>query len=315
MVEKGIINLIDTFTSHPDILSVKNDDKDDERPAILHYFRNYIQGMPNRESFDFFKWFFGKYDFDDMHRIFVKGPDGYGNRHLDYFFVNVLYKGPATSYGEKNNKDRFNIKRSFLTDDEHREMFGWLDDYMFKYKADKYVEYSALILLDPFIETLFPKTELRKIYDMVRSVDINVVKSNSNESKQKFLTIAELQAEQDAKHKQEQEEKQKLYEQHIKNMKNDLKTSYDGSIKSLLSYVAKHSQEAMSIAAEYLERTLKEKNYILSKDEINLFFQFSEKMLKGKYIDFITIKNYILLIEEETENVENTGTPEFSADS
>jgi len=316
MVEKNIINLKAAFTACPGIGTVKDDDKDKARPPMLHYIRRYIMGIRSRESFDFFKDFFRDHDFNDMHRLFTGAPGSWNYRNNDSFFVDELYKGPVRYYGD--SKQNFDIKRSFLSDEEHRELFEWLDDYMLKYKADKYAEFASLMLLDPFIVTLYPKEELRKIYDMVRGMDIAIMKHYSNELNRRYLSEAEFQAEQEAEEARKQEQRQKEHEQKIQKMRDELAAGYDGSFESLLKYLDAHRysgyDDATSIAAEYLEIALAEKRYVLSRDELGRFLQLCVKLLQKGYFEPNAIKKYISTIEEEPKNVENKRTVEPDSD-
>ena len=319
MVEKSIINIVDIFKSRPEMANVTDEDKDNDRPAMLHYIRNYIKGINSRESFDFFRYFFGEYNFNDMHRILLAGPDYHGYRNKDSFFLDVLYKGPARSYGDTNL--RFTIKRPFLSDDEHRELFGWLDDYMLQYKADNYIEYAVTMLTDPFMETLFPKEEFKKIYDMVCNMNIDVLTKNIKELNQKFLSEDELQAENDAEELKKQEQKKQDHEQTIQNLKDEFAAKYDGTFESINKYLKVHDyswkneDDAMVIVAGYLDTVFEEKDYILKKDEISWFLIISGKLMQKGYLNFLDFTNHILSIREDNDYVENNGTPEPDPDS
>jgi len=168
VVSKGIIDLVTAFEACDAIHDVKDDTRDTDRPAMLQYIKNYIKGIGSRESFEFFRYFLSRYSFDDMYRLFTE-KNYYGNR--EDFFVGSLYKGPVKNYGDKDEA-RFKIKRSFLSDDEHRELFGWLDDFLLQYKPEGYAEFAILLLTDDFITTLYPKELLRTIYDMVKNTSI-----------------------------------------------------------------------------------------------------------------------------------------------
>jgi hypothetical protein len=256
-----------------------------------------------------------------MIHYFTDGSGEYGTyqkQNRGAFFYESFYKG----YRSYNRKDEasFDIKREFLTDDEHRELFGWLDDYMLQFKPDKYIEFAVLMLTDPFMETLFPKEELRRIYDMIRNMDIDAVKQNTNELKRKFLSEAELQAEKDAEEIREQEQKKKYREQQIQSLKNELNDTYNGTFESILKYLDAHKHswknedDAMTIAAQYLDTVFEEKDYILNKEEISQFLIISGKLMKKGYLDFDTFENHILAIREDKEYVKNNRTPESDSD-
>lgn len=324
LVNKGIINMKTLFSSCPDIDAIENNRVDEFRPSILIYIRSYVRGIHSREAFDFFKYFFGKYNFDDMHRLFSESNGWGGNRNKDYFFIDQFYKGPPVHYGD-DKKTRFEFKRSFLSDDEHRELFGWIDDYMFQYKADKYVEFAVLMLIDSFVKTLFPLAELRQIYDVLRDnvvqdKKIEIFERYSQELKSTFLSEAELQAERDAEKELAKEHKRQAREQEIKTLRDELAALYDGTFKSLLKYLDRHKfsftkkDDAMFIASEYLDTALSKKNYVLDKTEFAQFLIFSGKLLKQGNISFDTVKRYASLVKEGAAHDENNTTAESDID-
>jgi len=312
LVNKGILDLATAFTSCLETNSTN--DMENGRPNMLIYIGKYIQGIHNRESFEFIKYFLSKCDFNDMHRFFIDKPDRYGYSYIDHFFVDEFYKGPARYYRDDKNQ-RFEIKRSFLTDDEHRELFGWLDDYMLQFKAEKYTEFAVHMIIDSFVSTLFPHNELREIYDRVYELDIKVVQENIQELKNRYMTEAERQAEKDAETARKSEEKRLEHERQIQNLKDGFTAVYDGSFKSLLKfldnyrYEHQNQKEAIKMAVEYLYITLSGKNHVLPKEELGRFLQLSGRLLKDGHIDFDTLKEHISMIKEEPENVEDSCTP------
>ena len=311
MVKSGIINLVDKFESCPDIKILSGNYSNEDKSAMLEYIEDFIEGIRSREAFDFFRYFLNKYSFDDMHKLFA--PKGYG-RSVDYIFVNQLYKGWSNSYNDRD-KSRFDITRSFLSNDEHRELFGWLDDYMFRYKANGYSQFAALMLADDFISSLYPHDELRSIYNIVKDTDCDFIKSwESYSLKKKYLTEDELQAESDAKEAQEKERKRIENENLIQSLKDKLISIYDGSFASLHTFLDKrenswqNKKEALTVAAEFFVPTLTEKEYALCNEEISHFLNIATKLFKSDMLTFDCFKNHIskvVEIKEEIVHAEN----------
>ena len=294
LVDKGIIDLIETFSS----CNFLDSDVEEPKSAILRYICEYILGIHSRKAFEFFKYFLSKYDFNDMQLLIGK----YEN--IDRFFMDKFY----TEYSSYNARSRrFEIERLFLSDDEHRELFSWLDDYMFQYKSDKYMNFTASILIDPFIVKFFNQEELRSIYDMVRDMNIDLIRQNSHVLKRRFLTEYELQAEHDA----EEIQKQLELEQKMKELRDELTTKYNDTFESLLVYLDVHKysysnrDKALLIAGEYLDVTLSEKNHVLNQEEMGRFLLFSGKILQEGLVDFATLKNHILMLKEDVKYDEN----------
>lgn len=308
LVNKGILDLATAYSACPGLETLHEDTGDDNKPPILRYIRNYVKGIHSRESFEFMRAFFRDNNFDEMHRLFSNGSSYY--RSKTAFFKDELYKGPRHNYSDKDQ--RFNIKRPFLSNEEHRELFGWLDDYMFRYDAASYAVFSALMLLDPFIPTLFSSDELRRIYDMVIGLGIDVIKDNRRELKEKYLTEAEQKAEKDAEAARQIEQKRIDEEKVTQEMRKELEQTYDGSFKSLLKYLDKHDysiynrEKYSRLASEYLGKTLLNNSNKLARKEIGRFLQFAGKLVKNGTITYEELKAHILLIEEVADHAANS---------
>ena len=320
LVEKGVIDILTAFESIPGLENVGDSDKDAAKPQMLHYLKNYLKGIHSREAFDFFKAFFKTHSFDDMHRFFTDGSPAYGHaRDRSHFFKGGLYKGSKLSYGDEGS--RFDIRRTFLSEDEHRELFGWLDDYMFRYHADKYAEYAVLMLLDPFVTTLFPKAELRQVFDMVAGLDNNIVHRNIYGLKRGYLSPAELQAERAAEEALAQEKEREEHEQEIRKLERELSERFDGSFKSLLSFMYRHGNnhhtgpDAIRMAAGCLGAALGQRSHMLDTEELGRFLQFGGELLKKGAITYDTLITHIMSTKEDKHNAENSGTPEPDTDA
>jgi len=307
MVDKGIINLITAFETCEGINDITDDTSDNNRPAMLKYIKRHIKGIGNRETFDFFCYFFGKYSFDDMYRIFTeKGYQGI----RENFFSEPLYKGPARNYGD-NEKARFNIQRPFLSDDEHRELFGWLDDFMLQYNPEKYVEFAMLMLDDEFITTLYPKAQMRTIYDMVIGTDIWKQKNASDTKtlKERYLTAQEFQSECDAERDLELQRKKQERAEILQGLKDEIANNYDGNFQSIYSFMNKHNwrneNDAFDIAIGYFERALADKGYLLDKDDFCTFLSIGSKLYENGRLKFEDFKNHIAKVEEHKEATED----------
>jgi len=317
LVQKGNINLETSFASCPDIDSITENDRGEEKPPMLQYIGHSIKGIHSREAFDFLKYFFSKYNFNDMHRLFTD-RNRWGSSYRDSFFLDEFYKGPIRYQNDRGQ--RFAIKRQFLSDDEHRELFDWLDDYMFQYKADEYIEFAVLLLADSFVRSLFPHDELRKIYDTVRHENNDTLKKYRNDLKNIYSTEDELQAESDEAEIRKKEQQRQHHEQQLIKLRNELITGYDGTFKSLLEYLEKHKygfynrDDAFPIAVEYLGIAFSDKNHVFTRQEIGRFLIFSGKLMEEGFVDFNTIKNHVSLVKEEIIHDENNTAVEFTLD-
>ena len=312
MVQKGIIELVSAFESCENLDTVDENTSNENRPAMLSFIKCYIKGIGSREAFDFFRYFFSKYSFDDMHRLFVK-KERYGG--TADFFAGTLYNEPS-NYRGNDYKPGFKIERPFLSDDEHRELFGWLDDYMLEYKPSVYTEFAMVMLTDDFIAKLYPKELLRTIYDMVKNTSIWDAKSDSDTRaiKDRYMSEEELKAERDAENALKAERKRQDRENMIRRLEEAIVANYDGSLYSIYKFMNKHEyswkneNDVLSLIISFLERTLADKNYVLGKSDFIYFLTIGSRLYEKDKISFVNFKNHISKVEEskeENEDVEN----------
>ncbi len=319
-VNTGIIDLKTAFNRCQSLDSITSDDSDSKRPPILLYLRDYCKGATTRLAFDFICYLFQSQDINDIYRWIADGSNSYRRGDASWFFVSPFYDGSTSRSYSREKEPRFSVHRSFLSMDEHKQLFGWLDDYMFQNKADHYIEFSVHMLLDPFVTTLFSQTELRCIFDMVCGLNCPVVKENINQLKQKYLSEAEMQAERDAENAQAILREQAAVERCWQALRDELTEKFDSTFQSLLAFLGKHkysfqdADKAIIVAAEYLKPLLESKNYRMSAAETTGFFRFGGLLLKGGAVSFGDLKDYVSKMEEDPENAEDSGTAELDLD-
>jgi hypothetical protein len=311
LVDVGIINLIAMFKEYVSMESVSKDANNrakNARSFIFTYIRNYIGEIRTRQAFDFFKQFFMEYNYEDMKLFFVEEAKPVMNGKD--FFLDGLYKGYTRYYNERSKE--FDISRSFLTEEEHREVFDWIDDYIYQCKAEKYIEFALCTLLNDFTYALLPQNELRRIYDILIATGNPMVKENLDNLKKRFLTEAENEAEKNAKIQEEEKKKQDEIQRRINALNDKMKTSFDGSFKSILKFMDGNRYEVDSvdivckIAIEYLSIALTKNNNRVGSNDFGYFLQFCGNLLRKGLLLFEDAKKYISLIEEAEEIVENS---------
>ena len=312
LVEKGLVNLIDFFKKCP---GYDSKEKMDKKHPLLEYIEVYIDGIQSREAFEFFKYFFKNFDYEHMHRLFDNNSSSW-NR--EYKFADKFYCAPRNYYN--NEKVRINIERKFLSAEEHKEFFNWIDSYMYTHKPDSYIEFSIHVLLEPFIRTLYPKEELRKIYDMVCNCDMEITDFHKNSQKLKeiYLSEYELQAERETNEAKRNESKRLEKETKIQELKDEFEKEYNGMFKSLYKYTEHHKYSfqddvlAIPIVYGYLSKTLENNEYTLTPKDFSLFLKVCATLINYGCLTVEEMKIYVLEIREEKENVKDNG--EFEDD-
>jgi len=310
MAEKDVINLVDVFESSEDIaiLLSGNADKSSLKNiniSILQYIMDYTKGLQNRKAFDFYQYLCKNHSIDKI-GLLVE-TKSYGGQ--DHYFIEPFYKGPV-KYQSDYGKPRFTVNRPFLTDDEHKELFGWLDNYMFKYKTKQYAEFTALMLLDNFMPTLFSKEELRTIFDMVKDLGIDIVTNNHNlrELKERYLTETELQVEKEANIALGLERERIARENELQKLKDEYASYYKGTFRSISMFIDRHKgwhskeADALTLTAEYFLRTLNDMDYILDAENLEYFLKVGSVLFGKGVISFVDFKGHISKVKEAQNN-------------
>jgi len=306
MVKKGIVNLIEAFRSCSNAATVTNSAQYADRPAILKYIGEYVTDLNSREAFYFYRELYKEFGIDGMR--LVQPANNYSA--TNYSFSRKFYE--ADSSYRKSNLQLLKIRRKFLTEDEHREVLGWLDEYVFQYNAKGYTEFVIMMLADKFIRTLYPHNELLTIYNMIKGLSISAMTEYAQQLKQIYLTEVELQAEKDATTARNEEAKRLANEQLLLKLKEEMSNSYDGTLKSIWGFMDKHKfdwkdthKHAFSVATEYLERSLIDANFCLITNELGYFLSISSKLVGRGFISFEIFTDYVMRIVELKEAVEN----------
>lgn len=316
MIQKGVIDLISAFDSCAGIdeflecTLTSNAEGKKDKPAMMQYVLEYVSGARDRESFEFLRHLHSRHSLNEVRKMV---ESNYYNKH-DHFFVDPFYK----ALSRHNNNKGFSIKRPFLTDEEHRELLGWLDDFMFAFRTKGYPGFVATMLLDDFVSSILPHDEMVSTYHMVKDLELEALhcKHNVRMLKEKFLSEAELQAERDAKKAREDEEKQIAREKELQELRDSMISDYDGSIRSIHKFMnsSKFSyrmrSDVFALTLEYTYICLNEKGYILDNEDINCFLNIGAKLCSNDMMTFEDFRSHVLLVERAVQVEENNDNQE-----
>lgn len=117
------------------------------------YIQKYVMGVTNRKAFDFLKNFFTKYDVSDLERFFGERCE----------FDEKLLKRSGYNHG-RVQESKISVARDFLLEQEQAELLSWLDDYMFRYRADEYAAFSLNVISDESLYPLVPFEQRRETF-------------------------------------------------------------------------------------------------------------------------------------------------------
>lgn len=234
MVERKAIDLWKFFEQH------KAEDED-ARP--LKHIRNYAVSVSSWRCFKFVQKLLEQYTFSELREIF-------GRR---FCFHDAFVKNEG-SYSTVCLKVR--MTRPFLTAEQHRQLYEWVDASVFQMEPEKYDAFVLSALEAPEIRRLYEKPALAAV---LRQLDQRE-KCNRyelNRLKKKLYTQAELEAEQKEAEEQEKAEQEAKRQRQILNLKEDLEQIYDGSARSLAKFTRNYryntrQKEALEMAFQKL---------------------------------------------------------------
>ena len=186
-----------------DVIDLKNEYLEyinsNEKKRDIEHLKNYVRKIRNRKSFLFLKYFLQEHTVQETDKM------GFDFKYLYTLCGNYYYY----------YQDRIDIKRDFLSTEENKQLFYWINEYVFKNEPKSYIEFIVYVLKDKYLTSIFPKEELRKIYLTIIKMDEQIF--NDRVLREKYLTKQELEEEKrKEKEAQEQEEKIKLQEKENK---------------------------------------------------------------------------------------------------
>lgn len=234
MVERKAIDLWKFFEQH-------KADGEDARP--LKHIRNYAVAVSSWRCFKFVQKLLEQYTFSELRRIFGR-----------YFCFHAAFVKNEGSYSTVCLKT--SIARPFLTAEQHRQLYEWVDASVFQMEPEKYDVFVLSALEAPEIRRLYEKRALAAV---LRQLDQRE-KCNRYELtrlKKIFYSQAELEAEQKEAEEQEKAEQEAKRQRQILNLKEDLEQIYNGSAQSLAKFARNYryntrQKEALDMAFEKL---------------------------------------------------------------
>ena len=285
LVEKNIINLKDMFIENNKEIP---ENAADRTKRIMLYIESAVMNIPTKEAFLFLEYFFSQYSILDIQNIFSHS----------FNFSDLYDCRNSYHYSRDNN---LNIKRDFLSIEEHKQVLKWLDEYIFKICPSNYANFVIEVLKDDFIRTLFSEEELRQAYIVLKNLDPKI--ADNYWLKQKFLTQEELKADEKKKNLEEKRQRQ------LKRKK-EFEETYNGTFESIHKFVSKWDYEESKfrcrLGKHILVNLLNNKNYILSKSEFLYVLRICRKLIEENVLTIMDFKHYISLYKEDSGNANNS---------
>lgn len=288
LVNKGILDPWDLFRD-----SLGEDGRID-KPEMISHIWEYVRGLRSPQAFRFFGEFFSAYGVGGLERFF-------DYRYRD--FLDGLTK--RGYYG--SGPIVLQLHRDYLDDGGHRQLLQWLEEYMFTYQPEKYLELPIAILRDEAVAALFPAGEQREMFDLVAK-DPGTHQGILNELKRRYLTEDELQAERDAAAAARQQAEQRQKEELALEIRDKYSELSDGTLQSAVKFLDEYKYYrdkrpiACRVLREHLDGLLEARDYVLDSREAARFLYICNKLVREKALGFTEAQNYITNVKERAEH-------------
>ena len=283
LVDKGIISLIEYYES--------SGDTDKTEYLELRYLKDYVSGIQTRNAFLFLKYILEdkQYQIDKIEKFNFNLKNLYGSR--SYY----RYRG-AELY----------IDKPFLSLDEKKKLFFWLDNYMFKVHPADYLEFIESILRNDIALKLFTKDQLREIYFILVENDKGLAKNEG--LREKYLTSEELQ---DIRKKEQKEQEEQRKKERLE-MEEKIQLEFDILDKKIIKNFNDFCHEykwykdeweiCAKIVKDYIENNVS--SFSITNEEFIEFMKLLLLLIEKKIISVEEFKQYITkyLKEREKDN-------------
>jgi len=277
LVEKDIIDLKEHYLEY-----INNKDNSID----IEHLKEYVKKIRNRKSFLFLKYFLQEHT--------IKETDKLG------FDLRWMYS--LNGYYYYNNK--IDIKRDFLSTEENKQLFYWINEYVFKNNPESYIEFVVYVLKDEYLTSIFEKEELRNIYFTIIKIKDEI--SNDRLLKEKYLTKQELEEEK----RKEEEEKKQQEKLKLQEKENEITQQFinisDYNFEKIFEFYnfCTWDREGQEIKAKliksYLNSNIQKHELITS--ELIYFNKICHMLLKDNAIDIGVYKEYMIKYINEGRN-------------
>lgn len=293
LVQNDVISLEKTFNDY--LLYKKNNEESNSRKNIdLEHIKEYIKNIESRKAFEFIRYFLSI----NNHKV--------SDLSKYYFSLGDLYKHHYRNSYYYCYDEILDIKRSFLSPDEQRELLGWLEEYMFFERSDYYLDFAYHLLKDSYIKTILTYEELRSIYfelinfDRELKKDLNLRKMYLSKEELEKIEKEEADAE---------EEKRLLAIKEIElSVSNKFKSIENINFKNLYEYCYSYrcKKEETSVACklvkDYINNYIEKHTFIT--EEIKYFNKICNLLIEQDFITAEEVKNYYTRYIKEGELVQ-----------
>ena len=289
-VRFGAVSLWDFFNEHKD----EQDTRYQYSP--LRYVWDMVSGVKTRPAFDFWQSFFSTFEMRQLRSFFQ-----------DKSFHEAFSSASRGIYGYSNHKKEVRYQRAFLTREENRRLYEWIDESVFLFAPSDYDDMVFAFLTAPETLELYDRAELRPIFDSIQERKPN--HSDIPALKRVFLSADELEAERQAEEERKQRKKQAEAEAEKTKTCKEMDERFDGTLESIMKYLdrcfySSVKRYAVQHAVCLLSGILM-KRRAFTKKEFGTLLELLGTLVqydKMKQADVLNTLNEVTMLEEEDAN-------------
>jgi len=291
LVDKGIIDLWAEFRSSLDA------EENVQGTQMMHRIKGYLYELRSLQAYRFYERFFSEYGICDLEKFFNFGT--YDRLYLPAGLV-------SCSYWKDKHHLTIDLKRSFLSEEEHRTLLSYLNEFYFACEPQKYIPFVVAVLKDGFASQLLSEAEGRALFEEVlqwqhiESMDVCALKARYFTQEEK---AAEEAAKLSAKEEERRLERQKA-EQALREKFNQ--KCCDDKFAPLNSFLDRYFYEyekdlAMTLVKEKLSAILRKRSYVLDRMDAVQFFHVCARLLKEERLSLAEIQQETAKLKEVEE--------------
>lgn len=284
LVNAGVILLSEFFTAHE-----HDPDNANSRYSCMHYIQEYAAKVQTRTAYDFWVWFFSRFTVRDF-------PHHFGTHCSFHDHLLLSESHPYQRYyGVKPD-----IAREFLSLEEQRQLYEWVDESYFCFQPDRYASFQVQMLQNDLVRQMYTPEELRQIFDTLLAAQPQDV---PNYLKQLYYTDEEKAREETEKNRRRAKEAQAALEKSRAEWTERIQKVFDGTFHSA-SRLADHAWRNPAILAELLLPVVLERyeacNHQLVHKEIVALAHLCAFFLEHTNTFLPTFKAIVAQLEEVT---------------
>lgn len=214
LVERKEINLWQFFEQHKG---------DGARAHPLELLEEYVLKISSWRCFRFAQKLFSQYTFSQLQEIFG-----------DNFYFHQKFVKKESYYNKKVQS--FSMVRPFLTAEQHRQLYDWIDASLFQTEPEYYDSFVLCALKAPVIQRIYDKPLLASVLRQLLTHDA-CGGYEVNQLKERFYSKEEMEADRKATAEQEEQEKERQWQQQVMKCQEKLASCYNGSAESLIQFM------------------------------------------------------------------------------